>query len=154
MTETKAKQNIPKEWTLTKKEKGINPFIKEKTYLVTLDLEELVKKIDFYLIGDQWLVQSGNTDQGKIIQANKGGIIRQILAANRALTIVFTNIPNGIKVEVGIGKWIENLTSTAIEVALLGPIFLVVDIPMMLWNAEIENKVLAKIDQFVEELMK
>ena len=128
-------------------------FKKEKEYEQIVDLEKLSGKIESYLKEDKWNVQVGKAEnEGKIIQARKSGILRDIIAADRSLTIMLSKTPKGIKVEMGVGKWIQNLAVTAVETVLLTGIFLVVDIPEMLWNAEIENKVQKKIDEFVIQM--
>jgi hypothetical protein len=49
-------------------------------------------------------------------------------------------------------KWLKNIGITVIETLFLTELFLAVDIPEMLWNAEIEGKILKKIDEFVDQL--
>jgi hypothetical protein len=129
-------------------------FKKEKEYEKSVDLEKLSDMIETYLKQDKWKIQSGKTEnEGKIIQARKSGIIRDIFAADRALTIILSNTPKGIKVEMGVGKWLQNIGVTIVE-SLIAGIFLVIDVPEMLWNAEIENNILNKIDEFVEQISK
>jgi hypothetical protein len=128
-------------------------FKRENEYEKTVDLEKLSGMIEGYLKEDKWNVQVGNTDkEGKIIQARKDGILRGIFASDRALTIVLSKTPKGTKVEMGVGKWVQNIAVTIVESVLLTGLFLVVDIPEMLWNAEIENKIQKKIDEFVNQM--
>ncbi len=128
-------------------------FKREKEYEQSIDLDKLSGMVENYLKEDKWTIQMGKTgNESKIIQAKKGGIIRGIFAADRALTIVLSKTPKGIKVEMGVGKWLQNLAVTVIESAVLTGIFLAIDIPEMLWNAEIENKIQKKIDEFVDQL--
>ncbi len=127
-------------------------FKKEKEYNKSVDLDKLAETMENYLKEDKWKVQVGNTESGKLIQARKGGILRGIIAADRALNILFTKTPNGFKVTMGVGKWLQNIGVTIIETVLLTELFLVVDVPEMLWNAEIENKVLKKLDEFVAQM--
>ena len=47
--------------------------------------------------------------QGIVIQATKAGILRDIITANRAFTILITGDPNNFVVHIGIGKLIQNL---------------------------------------------
>ncbi len=128
-------------------------FKREKEYEKTVDLEKLSGMIESYLKEDKWNVQVGSTDkEGKIIQARKDGILRDIFAADRALTIVLSKTPKGTKVEMGVGKWVQNIAVTIVESVLLTGLFLVVDVPEMLWNAEIENRIQKKIDEFVNQM--
>ncbi len=120
-------------------------FKKEKEYNKSVDLDKLTEMTANYLNEDKWIVQTGNTENGKLIQAKKGRILRDIFAADRALNILFSRTPNGFKVTMGVGKWLQNIGVAVIETVLLTPLFLAIDIPEMLWNSEIENKILKKI---------
>lgn len=128
-------------------------FKREKEYEKIEDLDKLTGMVENYLKEDKWKVQVGNTETGgKIIQARKDGILRGLIAADRSLTILLSKTPKGIKVEMGIGKWLQNIAVTVIESVLLTGLFLAVDVPEMLWNAEIENKIQKKIDEFVGQM--
>ena len=52
---------------------------------------------------------------GYIIQAQKAGILRDVVAADRAFTIAIMGQPNDFTVHIGIGKWIQNLGVTAVK---------------------------------------
>ena len=105
-------------------------FKREKEYEKTADLDTLAGMIENYLKEDKWKVQVGNAETGgKIIQARKDGILRGLIAADRSLTIVLSKTPKGIKVEMGIGKWLQNIAVTVIESVLLTGLFLAVDVP-------------------------
>ena len=114
------------------------------------DLSGLQGKIESYLKSEGFTVQtSAPSDQGTVIQAKKGGFLSGVIAADRALTISVTGDSNEFTVKIGIGKWLEHLGVTAAEVLLLSPLFLVVDVPEMAWNLEIENKLTQEIETFV-----
>jgi hypothetical protein len=114
------------------------------------DLNELQAKIESYLKDEGFTVQtSAPGDQGTVIQAKKGGFLSGVIAADRALTITVTGDSNDFTVKIGIGKWLEHLGVTAAEVLLLTPLFVVVDVPEMAWNLEIENKLAKQIETFV-----
>jgi hypothetical protein len=114
------------------------------------DLNELQAKIESYLKDEGFTVQtSAPGDQGTVIQAKKGGFLSGVIAADRALTITVTGDSNDFTVKIGIGKWLEHLGVTAAEVLLLTPLFVVVDVPEMAWNLEIENKLAREIETFV-----
>ncbi len=127
-------------------------FKKEKEYYKSVDLDQLTGMMETYLKEDGWKAQVGNTENGKLIQARKGGVLRDIFAADRALNILFTSTPSGFKVTMGVGKWLQNIGVTVIEAVLLTTLFLVIDVPEMLWNAEIENKIMKKLDEFVAKM--
>jgi hypothetical protein len=114
------------------------------------DLTELGTKIESYLTSEGFTVQtSAPSDQGSVIQAKKGGFLSGVIAADRALTITVTGEANDFTVKIGIGKWLEHLGVTAAEVLILTPLFVVVDVPEMAWNLEIENKLAQQIETFV-----
>ena len=107
-------------------------------------------KIEEYLKGEGFKVQSSTpSPHGTVIQAQKGGFLSAVIAADRAFTILIDGEPNNLTVRVGIGKWLEHLGVTAVEVLLISELFLLVDVPEMLWNLEVENKILKQIDSLV-----
>ncbi|ACR43215.1 hypothetical protein [Saccharolobus islandicus] len=128
----------------------MNPFKKEKTYPKQVDLNKVVNEFVSYLNSDKWKVQQKVEGNKAIVQAQKGGILRDIIAADRALTFTFENTPQGLKVIAGVGSWIKNLAITAVETLLLSELFLVVDVPEMLWNKHVESQLMKKIDEIVE----
>jgi hypothetical protein len=114
------------------------------------DLDGLKGKVENYLEGEGFTVQtSAPGEQGTIIQAKKGGFLSAVIAADRALTIAITGNPDEFTVKIGIGKWVEHLGVTAAAALLLTPLFLVVDVPEMAWNLEIENKLAKQIETYV-----
>ena len=114
------------------------------------DLDQLGQQIMQMLQNDGYKTQINTTAPiGIVIQAKKAGILRDIITADRAFTIVITGEPNNFAVHIGIGKWIQNLTVAAAEALLLSFLFLAVDIPEMLWTVHIEKEILQKIVQMV-----
>ena len=114
------------------------------------DLNSLKEKIQQYLEVDGFKVQlSPPSEHGTVIQARKGGFLSAVIAADRALSILIDGESNNFTVRVGIGKWLEHLGVTAVEALLISEIFLFVDIPEMLWNVHVENKLVNEIDSIV-----
>jgi hypothetical protein len=114
------------------------------------DLDGLKSKIEEDLKNERFKVQSSvPSPHGTVIQAQKGGWLSSIVSADRSLTVMIDGEPNNFTVRVGIGKWLKHLGVTAVEALLLTDLFLLVDVPETLWNLEIENKLVAKIDSFV-----
>jgi hypothetical protein len=113
------------------------------------DLGQLQQQIVQQLQADGYKVQSGNAPVGMLIQAQKAGILRDIITADRAFSILITGDPNDFTVHIGIGKWIQNLAVTAAETILLTWLFLAVDVPEMLWTVHIEHEIANKITQMV-----
>jgi len=113
------------------------------------DLDQLASQIESQLKSEGYKTQSANPPLGRIIQAQKAGIPRAIIAANRAFTIMLTGEPNDFTVHIGIGKWIQNLAVAAVETILLTWLFLVVDVPEMLWTTHVENGIAKEIAKIV-----
>ncbi|MEM0097131.1 MAG: hypothetical protein QXG99_06690 [Conexivisphaerales archaeon] len=126
-------------------------FKKERKYNQKVDLNEVVNKFAGYLMAEKWKVQQNVQGDKGVIQAQKGGILRDIVAADRALTFTFENSADGLKVTTGVGKWIQNIGVMVAEVIILSELFIVVDVPEMLWTEHVESGLLKKLDQIVKE---
>ncbi|MGI0090737.1 MAG: hypothetical protein ACREBS_03420 [Nitrososphaerales archaeon] len=113
------------------------------------DLGQLAQQIEQKLKSDGYKTQSRAAPVGYVVQAQKAGILRDIIAADRAFTILLTGEANDFTIHIGIGKWIQNLGVTAIEVILLSTLFLAVDVPEMLWTVHVENGLAKEISQLV-----
>ncbi|MHB1548370.1 MAG: hypothetical protein ACYCV5_09785 [Acidimicrobiales bacterium] len=114
------------------------------------DLSALQDKIGDYLKSDGFSVQtSAPSGHGLVMQAKKGGFLRGVVDADRAMTIVLSGSPDDFTVRVGIGKWLKDLGVAVLETLLLSDLFLVVDVADSAWNIEIEDKLMKKIDSFV-----
>ncbi len=84
-----------------------------------------------------------------LIQAQKGGFLRELITAERAFNILIQGQPNDFTVRVGIGKWIQNIAVATVETLLLSELFLPLDVAEMVWNLEVEKNVMKKIDELV-----
>ncbi|MGD0423960.1 MAG: hypothetical protein ABSA92_10950 [Candidatus Bathyarchaeia archaeon] len=113
------------------------------------DLGQLSQQISGYLQGDGYKVQSTTATSGPIIQAQKAGILRDIITAERCFTIAITGASNDFTVKIGIGKWVKNIAVAAAEAVILSVLFLAVDVPEMLWTVHVENTIAKKITQLV-----
>lgn len=114
------------------------------------EISALVTHVEEYLKNNGFTVQtSPPSDKGTVIQAKKGGFLREVVAADRALSITITGNPNDFTVRFGIGKWLEHLGVAAIETLLLSELFLVVDVADSLWSLEVEDKLIANVKAFV-----
>jgi hypothetical protein len=114
------------------------------------DLSALKAKIEQYLQGDGFQVQSSTpSPHGTVIQAQKGGFLASVIAADRAITILIDGEPNNFTVRLGVGKWLKHLGVTAVEALFISELFLLVDVPEMLWNLEVESKIAKQVDSFV-----
>jgi hypothetical protein len=113
-------------------------------------LDALESHIEEYLKKDGFTVEtapaSGDT---RVIQAKKTGFLRDIVDADRALTITIVGTPADFTVKVGIGKWLQHLGIAAIETLALSELFLFVDVGDSLWNLEIEDKLIKDYTKFI-----
>jgi hypothetical protein len=106
--------------------------------------------IEEYLKADGFTLQTSSPSaQGVVIQAKKGGFLRGVVDADRAMTITITGNSDDFTVHVGIGKWLEHLGVAAIETLLISDLFLVVDVAESAWNVEIEDKLMKDLKTFV-----
>lgn len=114
------------------------------------DLNQLAQQIVQQLESDGYKTQSATKPIGIVIQAQKGGILRDLISADRAFTIVISGNPNDFTVHIGIGKWVQNLGVAAAEAVLLSVLFLAVDVPEMVWTVHVEGRIAKMIQQLVE----
>jgi hypothetical protein len=114
------------------------------------DLAALQSHVEEYLRSDGFTVQTSPPGvHGVVIQAKKGGFLRAVVAADRALSIMISGTPEDFVVRVGIGKWLEHLAVAAVETLLISDLFLVVDVAESAWNVEIEDKFVKNLKSFV-----
>ena len=113
------------------------------------DLNQLSQQIVQQLSTEGYKTQSTTAPLGIIIQAKKAGILRDIITADRAFSIMIAGQPNDFSIHVGVGKWIQNLGVAAVEAILLSWLFLAVDVPEMLWTQHVEQGIIKEIKQIV-----
>jgi hypothetical protein len=114
------------------------------------NLQDLAGRIVNQLSLEGYKTQQKAAPMGTIIQAQKAGILRDIITADRAFTILIAGQPNDFTITVGIGKWIQNLAVAAVETLFITWLFLAVDVPEMLWTREVEGQLIKEIDQIVK----
>jgi hypothetical protein len=127
-------------------------FKKERTIDTTKNLNDLIKAFSTYLTDNKWRVQSNVQSDKAILQAQKFGILRGLVAADRALTFVFTVQGSQVKVEVGVGRLLGDLAVTAIEVILISEIFIIVDIPEIAWSDHVEKELLDELQNMATQI--
>ena len=113
------------------------------------DLTQLSQQIVNGLNSEGYKTQVATTPAGTVIQAKKAGVLRDVITADRCFTIMISGQPNDFTIHVGIGRWIEDIAIAAVETLLITWLFLVVDIPEMLWTREVEKTIIWKITQIV-----
>lgn len=115
------------------------------------DLNILPQEIVTQLEMDGYKVQSRDAPIGTVIQAQKAGVLRDVITAERVFTILISGEPNDFTIHIGIGKFLQNLAVMAVEAILITTLFIAVDIPEMLWTVRVENEIIQKINRIVEE---
>jgi len=113
------------------------------------DLDQLSLQIEQQLKIEGYKTQSTKAPVGNIIQAQKTSVPRALVSADRAFTILVAGKPDDFSVHIGIGKWLTNIGVMAAEVILLSWLFLVVDVPEMLWTTHVENGIAKEITTIV-----
>ena len=113
------------------------------------DLNQLAQQIVQQLNSEGYKTQSTTAPLGQVIQAKKAGILRDIITADRAFSILITGQPNDFAIHVGVGKWLQNIAVAAVETVLLSWLFLAVDVPEMLWTQHVEKTIVKQINQIV-----
>jgi hypothetical protein len=113
------------------------------------DLKQLSQQIEDKLKSEGYKTQSTQAPIGYIIQAQKAGVLRDIITADRAFSILISGQPSDFQVHVGIGKWIQNLAVAGVEFLFISVLFLAVDVPEMLWTRHVENTIIKEINEIV-----
>jgi hypothetical protein len=113
------------------------------------DLKQLSDQIAQYMQNNGYKVQSTVAPMGYVVQAQKAGILRDIITADRAFTIMVAGQPNDFTIHIGIGKWIQNIAVAAAEAVLLSALFLAVDVPEMLWTRHVEGELAKELTRIV-----
>lgn len=113
------------------------------------DLKQLSSQIVQQLQSEGYKMQSTTAPLGIVIQAQKAGIMRDIVTADRAFTILIAGESNDFTIHVGIGKFFQNLAVAGAEILLLTSLFIAVDVPEMLWTRHVETEIIQKITQIV-----
>jgi len=113
------------------------------------DPAQVAQQIEQQLKADGYKTQSKVAPLGNIIQAQKAGILRDLVAADRCFSFLVGGQPNDFTVHIGIGRWIQNLGVTAVEALILSPLFLAVDVPEILWTTHVEGQLAKQINAIV-----
>jgi hypothetical protein len=114
------------------------------------DLGRLRADIISYLQSDGFKIQEPKQGGAlMLIQAQKGGFLRSLISAERALNVLIQGVPNDFSVQIGIGKWMQNIAVTAVETVGISVLFLPLDVTEMIWNVEVRDKIGRKVDELV-----
>jgi hypothetical protein len=114
------------------------------------DLKALASHVEDYLKTNGYSVQTSPPGaEGTVIQARKSGFFRDVVDADRALTISIKGNSSDFSVRFGIGKWLQHLGVAALETLALSELFLVVDVADSLWSLEVEDKLITDLKAFI-----
>jgi hypothetical protein len=113
------------------------------------DLGQLAQQIEQRLKTDGYKTQSIKAPIGNVVQAQKAGVLRGLVDANRAFSVLISGQPNDFSVHIGIGKWIQNLSVAVVESLIFFPLSIVVDGAEILWTTHVESGLAKQITQIV-----
>jgi|SRR5208283_3475317 len=113
------------------------------------DLDQLAQQIEQQLRTDGYKTQSVKAPIGNVIQAQKAGVLRGLVDANRAFSILISGQPNDFSVHIGIGKWLQNAGVAIVESIIFSPLVFVVDGGEILWTTHVESGLAKQITQIV-----
>ncbi|MEM0141227.1 MAG: hypothetical protein QXN66_04225 [Thermoplasmatales archaeon] len=113
------------------------------------DINDLGSTFAKTLEDEGYKVQTKQMPGSFVIQAQKAGILRDIITAERAFTILISGEPDDFTVRIGVGKFVQNLAVMAIEAILLSELFLAVDVPETLWSIHVEKGLINKLQQLL-----
>lgn len=114
------------------------------------NLELLSDAIEEYFQTRGYQTQSEKAGDKYVVQARKEGTLRTVVAADRSFTLVVEGGPNSFAVSFGIGKWLQNLSVAVLEGIALGPALFVAEVPISMWDYEIEREFWNFVEQQVE----
>jgi hypothetical protein len=114
------------------------------------NLELLADGIEEYFQTRGYATQSGKKDSGFVVQVRKEGTLRTVVAADRSFTITVAGEPNSFSVSFGIGKWLQNISVAALEGIAIGPAIFLAEVPISLWDYEIEREFWNFVEQQVQ----
>lgn len=114
------------------------------------NLEKLSELITDFFKEEGFRTQFAKHPHGFLLQARKGGVMRTLLAMDRALTVTVQGDKNDFKIRIGVAKWLKNLGVAAIEAFFLSPLVAFIEVPEALWSYEIEHHLWHYIETQIE----
>ncbi len=127
-------------------------FKKERNYGKQIDINALTQAVSSHLQQQRWKVQQRVEGNRGVIQAQRGGILSDIVAAERALTMTFEQTPGGTRMTVGVGKLAQNLGVMALETLFLSPLFVPIDLSEIIWTDHVEKGIMVEVDNIVNSM--
>ncbi len=112
-----------------------------------IDMEKLAGKIEEFFKNGKFKVQSAAHLKGTIIQAQKTGLFRTIIAADQSLTVTITGTSDDLTIRIGVAAWLKDLGIAAVEGLLVTPLLLFIEVPESLWVFEVEHNLWKYIEE-------
>ncbi len=106
----------------------------------SVDLDKVSKLIGQFFREEGFKVQEATGSKGYLVQAQKGGFFRTLLAMDRAFTALVQGDKNDFSVKLGVAGWLSDLSMAAIESLFLSPLIAFIEVPESLWTFEIEHQ--------------
>jgi len=113
------------------------------------NLDQLAQQIEQALKADGYKTQALKAPIGNVVQAQKAGVLRGIVDANRAFSILISGQPNDFSVHIGIGKWLQNAAVAVGESLIFSPLVFLVDGGEVLWTTHVESGLAKQITQII-----
>jgi hypothetical protein len=114
------------------------------------NLELLSDGLEEYFQTRGYKTQSEDHELTHVVQARRESTLRTVVAADRSFTIIVQGEPNSFTVSFGIGKWLQNLSVAVLEGLAIGPAVFVAEVPISMWDYEIEREFWNYVEQQVE----
>ncbi|HZU96556.1 MAG TPA: SHOCT domain-containing protein [Planctomycetota bacterium] len=112
-----------------------------------LDLGRIADEVKFWFEKDGYETQVAGGPDGWLVQARKTSAFRTFTGTNQAFSVQITGTPDDMTVEVGTGKWVENLAGAGLSGALLtGGLTWITGGIGIVWLKKLENDFWTWID--------
>src|SRR5438067_1911222 len=82
-------------------------------------LEQLAHDVKLWFMKDDYETQVAGSEGAWLVQARKTSALRTFTGTNQAFTVKIDGAPDSFTVDVGTGKWVENLAGAGLSGALL-----------------------------------
>jgi len=114
----------------------------------SLDLDRLAEDVKYWFVKDGYETQVAGGPDGWLVQARKTSAFRTFTGTNQAFNVQITGTPDDVSVEVGTGKWVENLAGAGLSGALLtGGLTWITGGLGIVWLKKLENDFWNWIDE-------
>jgi len=112
----------------------------EKTFpAVNLDLKQLAADLKAWFVANGFEVQSADNQDVHLIQARKTSGLRTLLGTNQAFNVKIEGAAGEYTVDIGTGKWVENLTGAGLTGLFTGGITWLTAAGGAAWIKKLEN---------------